>query len=170
MACMLFVELPFILQEKNGLERLRVSPKRIDGLCDIGECLGIGAGLGVRRLPVRSGEADEARQEEKVHLFIEEVQEVPQADLGGEAGLGSRGFQRPVDERPVRPLGQDDPEAELAEEGLPERQIVVDVEHPRDADRRGPCPARFAPWPHSQAAVRARQRGRGGPLPTRSFS
>ncbi len=102
----------------------------------IGQGLGVGACLAVVPPAMDRREPHKAREEEKVHLPVDQVEQVAQRDLRREAGLCRRALQPAVHDLPVRPLRQDGAEPELAEEGLPEGQLVGQVERARQPDHR----------------------------------
>ncbi|MBS1243352.1 MAG: hypothetical protein H6R44_1107, partial [Nitrospirae bacterium] len=128
-------ELPLVLEPQDslddpGLAELQSSPGQI------GKRLGVGARLGVFAILVRCREPDEARKEQDIHLLIQQVLDMAERHLGGEAGLCHGGFDPAVRERAVRLVGENNAEAQLIEEGLPEGQLIVQVQRPRDAHDR----------------------------------
>src|SRR5512143_683817 len=103
---------------------------------NVWQSLRIGTGLRIIFTRVKNWEPYKTRQEKDVHLFIEKVLDMSERDLGWEARLSDRGLEPPVDQRPVRAFRKHNMEAEFCKKGLPERQIVVYIEHPRDTDAK----------------------------------
>ena len=94
--------------------------------------------------------------EDRVHPFIQQAFHVPVGQLGRIAdGIGWDGMLPGLVQSPAGFRRQHHLEPQAGEEGVPEGQVLIHIEHHRDPDASGVC--RRAPAGQGKTVVHARQ-------------